>query len=375
MAKALRIAVATIGRFHVLDLARELSSLGHEVTFYAALNARRVEKFGLPKGTLISFFFYILPFLVAERLSKGKIRSKVQYYNNIVLDFLIARRLEDCDIFIGMSGLCVQSAHAARKKFGAKIIIERGSQHILAQAQILSNINAKEQPIAGAINREIMSYNQADFISIPSAHVAKSFQTYGFKSLQLFKNPYGVNIRSFKPKSQQTPRPEKLTAIFVGRWGLRKGADLIEKVVQETNITLHQVGPIDDFTFPNKIGFHRFGSVDQTMLTQFYQKADFLILLSREEGLALVQAQALASGLPILCSQYSGGRDLKGMIEYPQAIIEVDIHQKRSMISGVEKMRDICAELTGQDLLGEKGRKNLSWSSYGERYSDFLIKL
>lgn len=375
MTKKLRIAIATGGRFHVLDLARELSSLGHDVTFYAALNARRVEKFGLPKTFLISFLFFLFPFLILERLSKGKIRSKVQYYQNVVLDFLIAQRLKNCDIFIGMSGLCVQSSSVARKKFGAKIIIERGSQHILAQAQILANINAKEQPSTEAINREILSYNQADFISIPSSHVEKSFQSFGFERQQLFKNPYGVNIQSFKPNSQQMTQTGKLTAIFVGRWGLRKGCDLVKKVVQETNITLHQVGPIDDFPFPDKNGFHRFGSVDQTMLPRFYHKADFLILLSREEGLALVQAQALACGLPILCSQYSGGSDLKGMIECPQAIIEVDIHQMHSMINGIKKMHDVCANLTGKDLLGEKGRKNLSWASYGKRYSNFLINL
>ena len=33
--KPLRIAIATGGRFHVLDLARELDALGHEVRFYS----------------------------------------------------------------------------------------------------------------------------------------------------------------------------------------------------------------------------------------------------------------------------------------------------------------------------------------------------
>ena len=42
-----RIAIATAGRFHVLDLARELAALGHEVRFYSMLPPSRTASFGL----------------------------------------------------------------------------------------------------------------------------------------------------------------------------------------------------------------------------------------------------------------------------------------------------------------------------------------
>ena len=35
MTRRLRIAIATAGRFHVLDLARELNALGYAVDFYS----------------------------------------------------------------------------------------------------------------------------------------------------------------------------------------------------------------------------------------------------------------------------------------------------------------------------------------------------
>ena len=44
----MKIAIATTGRFHVLDLARELSHLGHDVAFYSILPKRRLIQFGLP---------------------------------------------------------------------------------------------------------------------------------------------------------------------------------------------------------------------------------------------------------------------------------------------------------------------------------------
>ena len=47
--KPIRIAVVTIGRFHLLDLARELSTLGYEVQFWSLLPFYRVKNFGLPK--------------------------------------------------------------------------------------------------------------------------------------------------------------------------------------------------------------------------------------------------------------------------------------------------------------------------------------
>ena len=44
----LRIGIASSGRFHLLDLARELDALGSEVSFYSYVPRERAKTFGLP---------------------------------------------------------------------------------------------------------------------------------------------------------------------------------------------------------------------------------------------------------------------------------------------------------------------------------------
>ena len=48
MTGPLRVAIATAGRFHVLDLARELNAIGYLVDFYSYLPKAQVLRFGLP---------------------------------------------------------------------------------------------------------------------------------------------------------------------------------------------------------------------------------------------------------------------------------------------------------------------------------------
>ena len=85
--------------------------------------------------------------------------------------------------------------------------------------------------------------------------------------------------------------------------------------------------------------------------------------------MALVQAQALACGLPLLCSQHTGGNDLKKLIDIPDAIVEADINNPGSIRDGFKKVIELSDILSGTDLLGDKGRQNLSWRAYAERYS------
>ena len=60
MDKKLRIVIASVGRFHVLDLARELHAIGHDVTFISIVPKWRADQFGLPRGCLISLFGSVL---------------------------------------------------------------------------------------------------------------------------------------------------------------------------------------------------------------------------------------------------------------------------------------------------------------------------
>jgi starch synthase len=374
----MKIAIATTGRFHVLDLARELAALGHEISFYSILPRWRVVRFGLPAQAHRGLLPWLAP-LVAVLRYGGKAANRIlgPWFLRSV-DSLIAHRLEPCDVFIGMSGLCVESARAARDRYGARVFIERGSQHILSQKAILDDLKALS-PAAKTVadydvQRELASYAIADRIVIPSRHVEHSFVDRGVSNGQLFRNPYGVDLTMFPPTEALQGLPP--TVLFVGGWTYRKGVDLLVSAWRQLQgVKLMHVGGIGDAPLPEDLNFEHHDPVPQWQLSHFYQQAHVFVLASREEGLALVQAQALASGLPIICTDRTGGKDLIDIIGDPRWIEVVRHDDIWALADAIGRMLPRAMALSGKrDLLGHS-RDQLSWASYGQRYANQLEKV
>lgn len=74
------------------------------------------------------------------------------------LDAAVTARLEPCDVFICMSGMYLGAARRAKEKFGARVYLKRGSQHILAQRRILESLGALRKPTNFIIGREQAGY-------------------------------------------------------------------------------------------------------------------------------------------------------------------------------------------------------------------------
>lgn len=374
----MRVAIATTGRFHVLDLARELAALGHEVAFHSFVPKRRAGRFGLPGRCHRSLLVRATPWLVMQRFGPAAQRQDWDRRLLERMDSLIARRLEPCDVFIGMSGLCVESARAAKEKYGAKVFIERGSRHILSQKAILDGIAQEgghgSQVPEWAVERELASYEVADVISVPSRHVEESFLEEGLRPGQLFRNPYGVDLSMFKPTESPSATPP--TVIMAGTWSLQKGADiLLEAWRALPGVRLMHVGPDGDIPFPVANGFEHVAQVPQWRLRSCYSRAHLCVLPSRQDGLSLVLPQALACGLPIVCTDRTGGEDLRGLVREPWMVTVVPSGDPDALRRGLLVVLAKATEMEGvRDVLGGK-RVALSWKAYGERYAAKLNEI
>ena len=375
----MKIAIATTGRFHVLDLARELAALGHDVLFYSVLPKRRVLRFGLAPEAHRSYLPWLMPLLVAQRYGGRGIGLTVNPWILQAADRIIARRLEACDIFIGMSGLCIESARVARERFGAKVYIERGSRHILSQKEILDDIR-RMSPSADsvpddAVRRELETYDLADVIVVPSRHVANSFIERGYGEDRLFRNPYGVDLAMFPPTLAPVGIPP--TVIYVGAWSYQKGCDLLTAAVTRFSgsVRLLHVGAVADAPLPKEPWFQHQDAVPQWQLRDWYGQAHVFALASRQEGLSLVQAQALACGLPVVCTDRTGGEDLRDLIPNGDNCISIvpydDIDALEKTIKCILQRSRLIGDT--RDLLGDH-RHLLSWACYGRRYSEELSR-
>jgi starch synthase len=369
MTEQLRVAIATAGRFHVLDLARELNALGYAVDFYSYVPKARALRFGLPSACHRSLLPFALPALAWERFAPAISPSIREWFLYKSLNLAVMWRLQACDLFIGMSGIHLEAARFAKQRFGAAIWLERGSRHIISQDEILAAIPGAGRPSCLVVDRELAGYALADRIVIPSSHVEESFRRDPAAHAKLFVNPYGVDLEMF-PNAEHHESGNELSLLFVGTWSLQKGCDLLVPAIARTpGVRLVHVGSIGcDLAFPiDDPRFVHIDSVPQFQLRRFYAEADAFILASRQDGFGVVLAQALASGLPVICTDRTGGRDLAHTPALAQRVTVIPHDDFPALSAAVAGLRDRLKHLPP---LADSDRETLSWNVYGRRYAE-----
>lgn len=362
----MKINIASTHRFHLLDLARELSHQGHDVVFYSYVPKGRCMKFGLCYENIKSFTWLVAPFFFFQKMFGNK--SWITKYRNIIIDKYLKYFMRPCDVYIALGTVYYESFISAHKRFNAKTIMEWGSKYIDEQQLILKLINAPTND-EYFNERSRLGYKVVDYIAISSEHVKDSFIKYGFPPNKLLINHYGVDLSMFYPTKLAQPIYD---LIMVGGWRLRKGCDLLVKLCEKYNYSLLHVGSITDMAFPVMDNMKHVDSVNQDELVNYYAHARVFILPSREEGLAMVQAQAIVCGLPLVCSKDSGGRDLAKMIDSPEFIIEAENLDLSTLHKCVEQALELASSQEGVRSYAGDIRKNLTWKAYGQRYNDNL---
>lgn len=359
----------------MLDLARELEHQGFDVKLYSFVPTKRAMRFDLPKTCSESFVVLLAPFLLLDK----KIFKKQDWSHRLRIraqDFIVTHKMRKCDLLISLSGSYIKAIDKA-KKDRSIIIIERGSKHILEQDRIMKEIFA----ISGNnsvlvpqfnLDRELQSYDMADYISIASNHVKDSFLKHGFSDGKLFQNPYGTDLSMFKP---DVNAKKEFDVIMVGGWSLRKGCDLLTEALKNTNLKFLHVGGIVDLPFPQLPNFTHVDSVNQWELTNYYNRAKVFVLASREEGLGMVQGQAIACGLPLVSTKDSGGEDIAEITGSKEWIVVIPKTTVKGISEGIQKALELYKKIPAdREILGS-GKRNLSWEAYGERYAEFIDSL
>jgi starch synthase len=372
----MKITIACPGRFHVADLARELINLRHDVRFHSIVPPSRLEALGIPRAAQSCHLGAVWPWVLAQRKLKCSPGTREW------LDLKVVRTLDICysknqnfgDVFIGMSGLCVESLKEAKRQ-GARVILERGSMHILDQKKILDDLRpdpaAPSKVPAWAVERELEGYELADVISVASRHVEDSFLRLGFDHRKLVRNPYGVDLNVFQAKPQIGKTHDVITT---GTWCLRKGSDQLAKaVLQGVGATLLHVGASGDCKMPEHKNFMHVDAVPQKDLVNYYARARVFAMPSHEEGLSMVQAQALAAGLPVIGSTRSGSVDLAELLGLgaPQ-IQSVPPGDVDALVAAIKCAMAWQPDAAAAVCFGH-GKARLSWAAYGQRYHEFLL--
>lgn len=360
----LSITILTSGRFHVLDLARELERLGHRVRFLSLLPPWQLPRRGLPANRGV-WLLGSAPLLGLRRLARGPLGEAAAELLNRSIDHQAALHLRlgpHVDAFIGMAGMSLHALRAAKTR-GALTILERSSAHIELQLALLG------QPSnTPAVARELAEYAEVDVLSIPSRHVESGFLAKGFHRERLALNVLGVDLDEFP--HDPGPQDGPLEVAFVGAFSRRKGCDLwLEAAARLPTIRFTHVGPPGDVapaSAPDIPNVRHVAAVPQRELRRFYATADVLTLPSREDGFGLVMSQALASGCHVVGTDKTGAPDLAELA--PGAVTVVPAGDLEALVSTLVALEAHRAELRAARRITPLWRERLSWRAYAERY-------
>ena len=201
----------------------------------------------------------------------------------------------------------------------------------------------------------------------------------GIASEKIYIIPYGVRLDHFT--RTEDPPQNSFEVLFAGQVSLRKGIPyllqafarlqhpnkrltIVGSIQEDIRTLLHSL-PTDDVVFT--------GALPQAQLARKMSASHLLVLPSIEEGLALVQGQAMACGCPVLATTATGAEDL--FTDGEQGFIVPE----RNIDALLERMQQIADDPALQRTLSEAALlrvKNLGgWDQYGETWDRLLHRL
>jgi len=368
----MRVVVSVGGRFHAFYLAQQLlkkSYLARLITTYPKFE---VVKYGIPRQKISSIVIPEIMFRVWKKLpySTRKIYNS-QYLIHEIFDRLAERNLCPADIVVSWSSFGLHTIRKAKQK-GIVTIIDRGSSHMLYQTAVIKEEYEKfgintEVAHPKIIEKELTEYQEADYISVPSLFVKRTFLDEGIPEEKIIHVPYGVHLSEFKP----LPKADNVfRIIYAGGMTLAKGVQYLLKAFYQLNLPnseLLLVGSIHDEVkpiFKQYQGYYRWvNHVPQRELYKYYSQASCFALMSLEEGLALVLVQAMACGLPLICTTNTGCEDLIEDDKEGFIIPIRDIEALKEKILFFYKNPKKYTEM-GQ-LAKRKVQRRFTWDDYG----------
>lgn len=375
----MRVVLSTLGRFHTFDLARELHAQGHLKALFTGYPRVKLRREALPRHLVRTFPWLHVPYMALRWRSRLGVRANRlwELADRAALDRYVSRHLPPCDVFVGLSGSALHTGRVARS-IGARYVCDRGSTHIRTQDALLREEHEIwGEPYAGIdpriIEREEQEYEASDCITVPSEFTRRSFVERGIPDAKVRRLPYGVNLAWFRPVG--TPDPRRFDVLFVGGLSLRKGLPYLLQAFAGLDHPRKRltIAGAPDARFlrvlrrklPWSEHVRVLGHVPQHRLAALMSRSHVMVLPSIEEGLAMVQAQAMACGCPVIGTVNSGAEDL--FTDGREGFI-VPIRDSRAIQDRLQQLVDQpgLRERLGTAAL-ERVRALGGWRDYGER--------
>lgn len=379
-----KVIISCSGKFHAFALAEQMQRHGMLEKLFTSYSSIKNP-----------FASYLVSRKDKENIKKNKIKTLLpvafglkifnnSFFWNNIFDWWVAQKLKsyNADVFIGWSGMSLRSLRVAKKK-GMLVILERGSSHISFQRKILAQEYAKFgvpfkwNPLVE--KKELIEYEECDYISIPSSFVSNTFKDFGINRQKLLQNPYGTSSHFKRLKKNKTDN--KFRILYLGSLMIRKGLPYLFEALENLSIDKDKyevlfVGRIMEdmkklVVKHKQSNWYFLGHRNHYELSEIISSCDVAVHPSLEEGLSMVIPQIMACGVPVISTTNTGGMDI--IIDEKTGYI-VPIRDSNAIkvcldkiITDTSILKDFKQQLTSQKF-------SFTWDDYGDRYKANLIK-
>ncbi len=380
----MQVVQVAIGKFHHFHLARYLSRNGCLKAIYCGYPWSKLQKESIPRDQVRTFPWFQAPYMALGRIPgfqvSDKIRRNWEWISQTTFARHVARTLPECDALVALSASGLEAGRKIQER-GGVWVCDRGSTHIRYQHELLRDEhNRWNMSWVGIdprmIEREEVEYENSDYITIPSEFNFKSFIEQGVPESKLRKISYGANIARFSPTGERDS--ERFIVLFVGSISLRKGIPYLLQAFEKFHHPRKElwivgmkspgIEPILNRFLKTNVKF--LGLVPNDRLASIYSQAHAFVLPSIEEGLAVVQGEALACGCPVIATEHTGASDL--FHDKVEGFV-VPIRDPEAITGRLTQLADspkLWDEMSKAAI--DRVRSIGGWDHYGGAYESFL---
>lgn len=209
--------------------------------------------------------------------------------------------------------------------------------------------------------KELVTY---DYFLAASTYTKDTLVKNNIDESRILVAPYGLTHNV----CANTENHNGFTCTFVGSVTQQKGCHYILRIAEKMpNVTFNLVGAYDNSysNIPNNCKLHGYLTFKQ--IEGVLKKTDLFLFLSLADGFGFAVTEAMAYGIPVVCSKYAGVRDLvknNGWVVEP--------NDDKSIIDIINWCINNPDELGQKGLEARKVALSVNWETYSNLLTSFI---